>query len=152
MLPGTGPRAFTDELELQHVNFSLSPHRNDCKAGRSEPEPACRLPSPLLPKHTNHPTALRLPFVVTPCAGRHVWPAALHRAAGLVGHSSSWERAAGQGCHTLLGHDSQREPTGGSPALCLCSAISVPGSAAQAVLATLPCGFILTRGQGRAGC
>lgn len=86
--------------------------------------------------------------MVTSCAECHVWPVTLYRAAGLMWHRSSWERAAGQGCHTPPGPGQQRELPGGSPALCLCSAISVAASAAEAALATLPCAFILTRGRG----
>lgn len=125
------------------------PPRNDCKAGRSEPEPARRLPSSLPPKHTNHPTALRLPFEVTPCAGQQ----GTGRAQGSRARGA--QQLWGKGSRAGLSHPPgprQPEATNWWLPSTLCSAISVPGSAAQAVLATLPCGFILTRGQGRAGC
>lgn len=63
-------------------------------------------------------------------------------------HRSSWERAAGQAVTPLLGQDSQRELTGGSLALCLCSAISVAGSAAEAALLPYPVFLFYQGGRG----
>lgn len=60
------------------------------------------------------------------------------------------QQLLGKGSRPGLSHPSWPGELEGTnwwlPALCLCSAISVAGSAAQAVLATLPRVFILTRG------
>lgn len=136
MLTGTGLRVFMDKLELQHVNSSLSlKEMTAMQADLNRSQPAgC--------PHPSHPgtqtiAAFRFPqhFGVTSCAQCHVWPGTLHR--DLCGTEAlGKEGAAGQGCHTLLGQDKQG--TGGSPALCPCSATPMAGAAAEAVLATLP--------------
>lgn len=153
MLTGTGLRVFMDELELQHVNFSLSLREMSAmQADLNRSQPAgC--------PHPSHPSTQTTPL---PLGSQSTlwWPRVQNVTSGQW-HCTGQQGSCGKkllgkgsrpGCHTPPGPGQPERTNWWLPSTLSLLSHFYGWVAAEAAIATLPRVFILTNEQGRAGC